>query len=236
MSLPQLPLSLVPPRRMRFDNFVAGANGALVAMLRHGLNEGDWIYLSGPTGSGKSHLAHALSAEWAGRGRRVAFIPCTDPNAPALLAGARAGAAGDGAIVEDIERLAGDADAERALFNALNQWRALRSPVLLTGSGADGFALPDLVSRVSQAARLTLQPLDDAGLAELIERLVDDFRVVPGRGLAEYLLRHGPRAPGRLTGLFERMSRRAQAERRVVSVPLARECLDEMRAGRVSGR
>ncbi|MDT8450984.1 MAG: hypothetical protein RQ847_12515 [Wenzhouxiangellaceae bacterium] len=235
MSLPQLPLSLVPPRRMRFENFVAGANGALVAMLRHGMNEGDWIYLSGPSGSGKSHLAHALNAEWAGRGRRVAFIPCTDPNARALLAGVRAGA-DSGAIVEDVECLAGQADAERALFNALNQWRAARSQVLLTGSGADGFALPDLVSRISQTARLTLQPLDDAGLEELIGRLVDDYRVVPGRGLAEYLLRHGPRAAGRLTGLFERMSRRAHAERRVVSVPLARECLEELRAGRLPGQ
>jgi DnaA family protein len=217
--VPQLPLSLVPPRRRRFDNFVAGPNAPVVDALRHGLREGQWLFVRGPAGSGKSHLAEAAVHEYHDAGRSACFVPAREPAARGLLDGRDPALA----VVDDIEQLAGDAGAERALFNALNRWRSSRTAVLLTGSGAGGFVLPDLASRLGQAARLTLEPLRDDDLARLIDRLVDDFRLVPGRGLADYLQRHGPRSPARLVALFERMARRAQAERRVVSVPLARE-------------
>ena len=225
--MPQLPLSLTPPRPRRFENFVTDHGGSLVRSLRHGLEERGWIYLRGPEGSGKSHLALAVLAEWSGLQRRACYVPGRERGAAALLDGGEA----ELAVVEDIECLAGRAAAELALFNALNRWRAARTAVLLTGSGATPFELPDLVSRIGQAASLTLQPLGDEAVARLIRQLIADFQVVPGRGLVDYLLWHGPRAPGSLVGLFERISRRAQAERRVVSVPLAREELSHFLGG-----
>lgn len=223
MNMPQLPLSLTPPRRKRLDNFVAAANAPLVRSLLHGLEERGWVMLSGPEGSGKSHLALAALAEWSSVQRRACYVPCRDSGAARLLADGEA----ELAVVEDIEALAGRSQAELALFNALNRWRSAHTAVLMTGSGATPFELPDLVSRVSQAARLTLKPLDDEGLSMLIDQLIADFHVVPGRGLAEYLMRHGPRSAGNLAALFERISRRAQAERRVVSVPLVRDALKD---------
>lgn len=221
--MPQLPLSLTPPRRKRLDNFVAAANAPLVRSLLHGLEERGWVMLCGPEGSGKSHLALAALAEWSSVQRRACYVPCRDSGAARLLTDGEA----ELAVVEDIEALAGRSQAELALFNALNRWRSARTAVLMTGSGATPFELPDLVSRVSQAARLTLKPLDDEGLSMLIDQLIADFHVVPGRGLAEYLMRHGPRSAGNLAALFERISRRAQAERRVVSVPLVRDALKD---------
>jgi len=219
MSMPQLPLSLTPPRRKHFENFITDDDRSLVNALRHGLQACGWIYLSGPEGCGKSHLALAALAEWSAGQRRACYVPSRERGAGALLESAEAKLA----VVEDIEALAGREQAERALFNALNRWRSAHTAVLLTGSGAAPFELPDLVSRVKQAARLRLQPLGDAALERLVVQLIADFQVVPGRGLVEYLLRHGPRSPGSLACLFERISQRAQAERRVVSVPLARE-------------
>jgi len=221
VNMPQLPLSLTPPRRKRLDNFVAGTNAPVVRSLRHGLEERGWVLLCGPEGSGKSHLALGVLAEWSSGQRRALYVPCRERGAAELLASGDA----ELAVVEDIEALAGRSQAEIGLFNALNRWRAARTAVLMTGSGATPFDLPDLVSRVSQAARLTLKPLDDEGLSRLIGQLIADFHVVPGRGLADYLMRHGPRSAGSLADLFERISRRAQAERRVVSVPLVREAL-----------
>lgn len=221
MNAGQLPLHLVPPRRRRFENFVAGPNRAVVTSLREGLAAaGCAFYLCGPAGSGKSHLASAaLAASEAGM---TSFVRAADPAVVGLLDSAEP----DFVVVEDIEQLAGDSDGERALFNALNRWRADRAAVLLTGNGAVNFSLPDLVSRVSQLARLTLVPLGEEALSELVDQLVIDFRLVPGRGLKSYLLHHGPRDPAFLVSLFERLSRRAQAERRVLSIPLVREELD----------
>jgi DnaA family protein len=222
----QLPLALTPPRRRRFDNFVAGRNGSLVDSLRHALAEGGWIHLCGPPGTGKSHLAAAALAESTDRGRRACFVPAGDAGSVALLDSASVALA----VVDDVDTLAGDAVAERALFNAMNCWRADAAAVLLTGSGAVDFELPDLVSRVGQAGRLVLKPLDDDGLALLTERLIADFGLVAGRGVSDYLRRRGPRGAAALARLFERVSRRVQSERRVMSIPLVREELREIEA------
>jgi len=232
MSRSQLPLALAPPRRLRFDNFVAGANRPLIATLRHCPGDGEWYLLAGAAGCGKSHLALALEHEWREQGHRVRYIPAGASGAAALLDPPGVGdSAPDCAIVDGLERLAGKPEAERALFNALNGWRAARSTVLMTVSGAAEFDLPDLASRVGQAARLTLRPLEDKDLDALLERLIEDFQLVPGRGLKEFLLRHGPRAPSGLTHLLDQINRRAQAERRVASVPLARQCLEASSSG-----
>ena len=222
--MPQLPLSLVPPRRMRVDNFIAGANRSLISAVRHGLDARGWVFLCGPEGSGKSHLALGVLAEWSAANRRASFVPCCRPGAAALLAGGDA----DLAVVDGIEAFAGRRQDELALFNALNRWQAERTAVLMTGRGVTPFDLPDLVSRVGQAARLTLKPLNDEDLARFIQQLIVDFQVVPGRGLAEYLMRHGPRSAAGLAELFETVSQRAQAERRVVSAPLVRAVMKEV--------
>lgn len=223
----QLPLTLVPPRRRRFENYVAGPNEPLLAALRHGIDTGQWLYLRGPAGSGKSHLAHAAVHDRHAAGLSAGFVPCRDPAAWPLLERTDARLV----VVDDVELLAGHASAERALFNALNRWRAAHSAVLLTGSGAGRFDLPDLASRVAQTTRLTLEPLDDAGLSELMQRLIAEFALVPGRGFLTYVMRHGPRAPAELVSLFEAIGRRAQSERRVASVPLAREEIERRSAG-----
>ena len=103
--------------------------------------------------------------------------------------------------------------------------------VLLTGRGPFEFNLPDLTSRIGQTARLTLRPLPDGELAGLVEQLFIDFHLTPGRGLRDYLLRHGPRSPDALVTLCGGLSRRAQAERRPASIRMARELIAAGRDG-----
>lgn len=224
--MPQLPLALAPPRRQRFANFVGDGNRPLLATLRHCVGDGEWYLLAGPAGSGKTHIALALEHEWGEKDLSVRYLPAASERVADLLdPPGGEGQPPDCAIVDGIDALAGQAGAERALFNALNRWRAARVTVLLTGRGPFEFELPDLGSRIGQAARLTLKPLLDAELGRLLEQLFDDLHLTPGRGLSEYLLRHGPRAPAELVVLFRRLARRAQAERRPASIRMARECI-----------
>lgn len=221
MTRSQMPLALKPPRRPTFDNFVAGDNGPVVATLREGLEPGDWYFLGGPTGSGRSHLLSAVFAQKDRQGHTAHFLSLGDARQQALLDYA----AGDWIVVDDVDHLAGNPEGERALFNALNRWRAERAGVLMSGHGRDRFELPDLRSRLGQATRLTLAPLDEKGLGNLVTQLAAEHEVLLGRGVVDYLLSRAPRNAGRIAGLIEQLADRALTERRTVSIPLVREVM-----------
>ncbi|NBD95258.1 MAG: hypothetical protein GVY11_02125 [Gammaproteobacteria bacterium] len=221
MSRAQLPLALKPPRRPRFDNFVAGPNQGVVATLARGVESGGWYFLAGPAGSGRSHLVSAFFAERCRLGERAHFIALSKPLQRMLLEHAE----GDWVVVDDVDLLAGDDEGELALFNALNRWRAERTGVMMSGAGLDGFELPDLRSRLGQATRLTLRTLEEAELAELITSLAAEYEVPLGRGVVDYVLRRAPRNAGRIAELVVVGAHRALTERRTLSVPLVKELL-----------
>lgn len=221
MNQSQLPLELNPPRRPTFENFVAGSNRIALATLRDGLEPGGWYFLRGVPGSGRTHLLTAAFDVCRSRRDSAAFISLSD----SLQRGLLEHAGGQWLMVDDVDAMAGDDDGERALFNALNRWRAARSTVVMSGQSRESFQLPDLRSRLGQATRLNLDPLDDAGLGELVRRLAAEHEAALGRGVVEYLLKRAPRNAGRLTELMKQSVRRAQAERRTISIPLVRELL-----------
>ncbi|MGY6588924.1 MAG: HdaA/DnaA family protein [Wenzhouxiangella sp.] len=223
MSQHQIPLALKPPRRPGFDNFVAGDNRAVVETLRNGLEAGHWYYLGGPSGSGRSHLLTACFAAFNARGIEVAYAGMIAPANRRLLETLSA----RWVILDDIDAMAGVAEDEMRLFNALNRWRAERAGVLMSGCSRQGFKLPDLKSRLGQAAALRMSPLDEAALTELVRRLAREHEVILGRGAAEYLVSRSLRQPASLAYRMEQLAARALNERRTLSVPLVRELLSE---------
>ncbi|MGY6629975.1 MAG: HdaA/DnaA family protein [Wenzhouxiangella sp.] len=223
MSQQQIPLALKPPRRPGFDNFVAGDNRAVVETLRNGLETGHWYFLSGPSGSGRSHLLSACLSAFTARGIEVAYAGMIAPANRRLLETLSA----RWVIVDDIDAMAGQPDDEMRLFNALNRWRAEHVGVLMSGCSRQGFELPDLKSRLGQAAALRLSPLDEDALVELVRRLAREHEVILGRGAAEYLVSRSLRQPASLAYRMERLAARALNERRTLSVPLVRDVMAE---------
>ena len=221
MSQQQIPLALRPPRRPGFDNFIAGPNTAVVETLARGLEPEHWYFLGGPPGSGRTHLLAASFAARHQAGDAVSFVTLSVAANQALLDHA----GGDWVMVDDIDVLAGDRDGEIRLFNALNRWRAERTGVIMSGAGRDRFELPDLRSRLGQATRLTIKPLEEPDLRQLIERLARDHEVALGRGAADYLISRAPRNPAAIARLMEQLATRALSERRTVSVPLVSEVM-----------
>jgi DnaA family protein len=214
-------LALRGPRRPTFSNYVAGPNRPLVDTLKYGLEPGGWYFLAGASGSGRTHLLNAVLSERHRATESVVFIALGVRSNRGLLEHAT----GDWVLVDDVDSLAGLADQELALFNALNRWRADRTGVLMAGAGRDGFELPDLRSRLGQATRLTLKPLSESELRELIHLLTREFEVVLGRGASDYLLSRTSRNPAAIARLIETLAQRALSERRTLSVPLIRELI-----------
>lgn len=204
-----------PPAFGREDFFVTPANRLAVQMLER---VADWhegkLLLTGPVGSGKSHLARI----WAG-----------DHVAEILSATALPGLARGAAVVENIDRIAGDRTAETALFHFHNAMRAGRWPLLMTGTGPARdwpFILPDLASRVQAATVAALEPPDDELLSAVLVKLFTDRQIAVQPTLIQYLVPRIERSFAAAHDAVAALDARALAQGRPVTRALAAEVLD----------
>ncbi|RMD88740.1 MAG: chromosomal replication initiator DnaA, partial [Alphaproteobacteria bacterium] len=182
----QLPLPLPSrPALGRGDFFVSPANAAALAALDDWRNWPDGrLALIGPEGAGKSHLAAVWARE---TGARV--LPADELDAATIAAEI---ARDRPLALEDADRLAGDAEGERALFHLLNLCREARRPLLLTARGAPAkwpVTLPDLASRLQAISLARLAPPDDALLAAVLVKLFADRQIRTGPELVTWLAR-----------------------------------------------
>lgn len=210
-----LPLDL-PPALGRDDFIVGAANRDALALVEVWP---EWpapvVALSGPAGSGKSHLV----AIWQGLagGRAIAASALTEALVEDL--------AGAGAVaVEDIDRGSYD---DAVLFHLLNRARERGASVLLTtrGAAADAAKLPDLVSRLRAAHPVALSAPDEALLEQVLVKLLADRQLPAGRGLVDYVLPRIERSFSAAANFVRELDRVALASGRAVTRNLAAEIL-----------
>jgi DnaA family protein len=128
-------------------------------------------------------------------------------------------------VADDVETL--DADAQQALFIAINAARDGGTPVLAAGSAppAQLSLREDLRTRLGWGLVYQLRPLSDAEKALHLRseaarrglRLADE--------VVWYLLNHLPRDIPSLNAVLERVDRHSLARQRPVTLPLVREAL-----------
>jgi DnaA-homolog protein len=227
MNTPQLPLALRTPPDQRFDAFhgQAAARDAVQAAARG--SSGDWLFLSGPAGSGKSHLMLAACAEAATLGRRGAYLPL--PAFAGHLGDALAAQEGaDLLCLDGLEAIAGDRGDEEALFHFHNRARASGAVVLYAANGNPatlGLSLPDLVTRLGQCVRLVLEPLDEAGRREVLRQRAARRGLELDDAVLDYLLRRVDRDLASLTTLLDRLDKASLAAQRRITIPFLRDLL-----------
>ncbi len=227
----QLPLALRFPPDQRFETYV-GAPAAALAQLRTLATDAgaDWIYLAGPAGVGKTHLALAACAAAEAVGRHAAYLPL-QAAAGRLRQALDALEAGDLVALDGLDAIAGDRDDEVALFDFHNRARAAGIGLLYAGfSAPDGLplALPDLRSRLSQCTRITLSPLDDEGRREVLRERARRRGLVVDAAALEWLLRRVGRDLAGLTRLLDRLDQASLAAQRRLTVPFLRETLGDL--------
>jgi DnaA-homolog protein len=234
MSSSQIPLALRFPADQRLDRYV-GAPPALLAALRALATEdgGDWVYLSGAAGSGKTHLCLATCAEAGDAGRAVAYFPL------ATLAGRLEAALSgevhsDLVVLDGLDAVAGNAADEVALFDFHNRARGTGVGVLYTGS-VDPMSLPlqlpDLRSRLAQCVRFALAPLDDTGRREVLRQRAQARGLSLDDPVLDWLLTRVGRDLGTLGALLDRLDRESLAAQRRITIPFLRQLLGTRSGG-----
>ena len=207
--------------RGREDFFVSAANAAAVAMI-----EGwqGWparkLALTGPSGAGKTHLAHV----WAGlSGARI--IPARGLAAadiPALAPGPIA--------IEDCDAIAGDRPAEEALFHLHNLALAEGQSLLFTAGAAPNhwpMTLPDLASRMQATPTVQIAPPDDALLAAVMMKLFADRQLSPSPATLPFLVRRIDRSFAAARDIVALLDTASLELRRPITQSLARDVLDD---------
>ncbi len=229
MSVPQLPLALRYPPDQRLESFIGAPDGAL-AQLRAAATGGsrDWIYLVGPAGSGKTHLALAVCAAAEQAGRGPAYLPL-QAAAGRLRDALEALEGRDVVALDGLDAIAGRRDDEVALFDFHNRARAAGVTLLYTATAAPdalGLVLPDLRSRLSQCGRIVLDALDDDGRGAVLRERAIRRGLALDEAAIDWLLTRTGRDLGGLVVLLDRLDRESLAAKRRVTVPFLRKVLD----------
>ena len=202
----QLTLNFGPPSPPGLDNFVAGRNRECLAALRALLEQlrertspsNRFLYVWGPKGSGKSHLATALKAQ------RLEQLT----------------------VVDDCHRLA-ETEQEQLFhrFNAMTQSPGLALVAFGDAPPARLSLMPELASRLSWGMVFGLEPLDDDELQTAIEHAARERGLSIAGDVSGYLLRHTRRDMAALKVILDGLDRLSLEQKRPVTLPLLRTLL-----------
>jgi DnaA family protein len=219
----QVPLNLVPPQAPSFDNFVAGANAAVVAQLREWTQARTPVFLWGESGCGKSHLLAALAAEVmrAARGARCRVLRI-DPRADGPWEIDEATAL---VVLDEADQLSGD--QQHRAFALLVQAQA-HGVAWAAAAHCPPVDLPlreDLRSRLAWGLVFALQPLPESQTREVLQGEAARRGIRLSEDLLDHLMHRHARDLGFLMRLFEELDAYALSQSRPVTVPLLRRML-----------
>lgn len=227
----QLPLGLRWPRRQRFEHFHAGANAAALAAVQTLATQSGapWVYVSGAVGSGKSHLLLAACQAAQEAGRTVQYLPLQRLHDHIT---AIRGVAGSQFIaLDDLDVLAGEREAEHALFDLYNRARAEGTALIFAAETVPAqlaLTLPDLRSRLGACTQFALKSLDDEERREVLKRQAAARGIELDDTVLDWLFARYARDLGALLDLLDRLDQASLAAQRRVTVPFLRAFLREM--------
>ncbi len=205
-----------------FDSFVPCDGNA--AALRFALRIADpadsesLLYLYGPPGSGKTHLLHSIA------GRGFPYLSLREPLSPERLALTFATAGG--LVVDDLQDMPDDPDLRRALWQLFNEFHTSGRTIAMAGappprelSNMDDH----LTSRLLWGLVARLDTSDDSSRRMIIKKVADDHQIRIPDDVVDYILTTTSREVGALIMCFQQLYRFSMAEKRRITLPLARE-------------
>jgi DnaA family protein len=189
----------------------------------------DWLYLSGPEGSGKTHLLLAACTQARTGGGDALYLPL--PALAGRLAEALMGQERAALFCFDgLEAIAGKREDEVALFHFHNAARATGARIVYAARSMPAalpLVLPDLRSRLEQCTRIAVEPLDESRRREVLRERAARRGLELDEALLDWLFRRVGRDLASLTKLIDQLDRASLAEQRRLTIPFLREQLEK---------
>lgn len=200
----------------RDDFFVSASNRDALGRVEAWPHwPGGVLAIIGPAGAGKTHLAQVHAAQVRAQGAEISLWP--DRRSPHL-------------VVEDVDRLAGDAASEEALFHAFHRATSEKGSILFTARApVAGWAvrLPDLRTRLNTVPTVDLPLPDDTLLQAVLLKLFADRQIAPDRAadVAAWLVPRMDRSLATAADIVAEIDAQSLAEKRRIDTRLAADIL-----------
>ena len=220
-----------------FESFVVcDGNSAAVQFARRVADPDDpekMLYLHGPAGSGKTHLMKAIGQRLLAGGSPVEpYLSFRETISAEELVGCCSTAAA--LIVDDLHLLPDDAALRAGLWQLFNDFMIAGRPVVLSGLHPPR-ELPylddHLVSRLLWGLVARVDASDDHSRSMILKKVAEDRQVRVPDEVVDYILVNTSREVGELIGTFETIYRYSLAEKRKITLALAREARDRSMMG-----
>lgn len=186
------------------------------------------LYLHGPSGSGKTHLLMAVA------GRRFPYLSLRGVHDAQQLLSVFSSA--DGLVVDDLHEMPADPDLRGGLWQLFNDFHSTGRTVAMAGLQPPRGLLnldEHLTSRLLWGLVAHLDTSDDASRRMIVKKIADDRQIRVPDDVVEYILTTTSREVGALINGFEQLYRFSMAEKRRITLPLAREVRELTQGGRM---
>lgn len=220
-----------------FDNFISCDGNALALQFaRRLVSDSDpenLLYIHGPSGSGKTHLLTAIAGVL-GSDRQGA-IPCFSfRDAAAVPDFGRLFSASPLLLIDDLHLIPDSERLRSSLWQVFNDFHSSGRRVALAGLYPPR-ELPNiddhLVSRLLWGLLARVDVSDDHSRLMILKKLAHDRQVRIPDEVCEFILVTTSREAGDLIRTFDGLCRYSLVSKRKLSLALARECREFMRAG-----
>ena len=225
-AMSQMALQLELGDHAVFASFLPAGNESLVSLLKSvadgEVSGGCWIW--GAPSLGKTHLLQAVCER---AGDCAVFLPMATlaGTAPASLQGLESRRL---VCIDDLERVAGDATWELALFVLFNAVVGTGGQLVVAAAMAPRecpVQLADLKSRMSQLPTYRVQALGDDDRARALQLRAAHRGLELPDETATYLLSRSPRDMASLYGLLDALDKEALRAQRRLTIPFVREVI-----------
>jgi DnaA regulatory inactivator Hda len=210
----QIPFALPVEPAMGEEDFLTTSSNADAAERVKQAKPGEFLLLLGPKGSGKSHLARIWISRMNARNFDLQKMePDALQTAPSW-------------VLEDADKIEWTAPNAQKAFHFLNSAREQKRALLITASAPPAswkLDLADLRSRLLAMPVAQLQTPDDALMAGLLVKHLNDRQLRVSEEVLNYLVPRLPREGAKIQEVVRVLDEASLADRRSITIPLLKE-------------
>ena len=211
---------------MTFDSFFVGNNSGLIDALKDGNQK--FIWITGDSGTGKTHLLSALCNQYAIQRKRIQYLSMTqsDDYTPDIidgLGGLRLIA------IDDAEFVIGQFSWEEKLMNLYESIIGSETRLVIGSKQtpkAMNFSIPDLASRFSLGLLYRINQLSDDDLIKAIQFHANVRGFELPTDSAKFLIKRSSRSVSSLMDILNILDYESLSSKRKLTIPFIKTVLN----------